>query len=156
MLYQVLPGACLGPQARFRRPAPSTLALGPGEATKKREVAGPSPLLARSPPSEQEEPDRSLPTFQAGPAEQMPLLPVAFSLQWQARPVGSLPRGVPGPSKKPGAGEGRGRRGRAPHARPGPPLRGEDDEGTQRPGHKERSLLTLLRMTLETRERFRV
>lgn len=106
MLYQVLPGACLGPQARFRRPAPSTLALGPGEATKKREVAGPSPLLARSPPSEQEEPDRSLPTFQAGPAEQMPLLPVAFSLQWQARPVGSLPRGVPGPSKKPGAGEG--------------------------------------------------
>lgn len=72
----------------------------------KGKVARPSPRLAPRSPTGRDDPDRSLPSLQAGPAEQMPLLPVAFSLQWQARPVGSLLRGSPDLQRKVLGGEG--------------------------------------------------
>lgn len=131
MLYKVVQGAWHGQNARFRRPARSTVkateysrARSQGSDVKGK-VAGASGELAPSSPSGREDPDRSLPSFQAGPAEQMPLLWVAFPLQWQARPVGSLLRGSLGL-----LGKVLGRRGRHP-GRPG--LR-RPNRGTWRPG----------------------
>lgn len=86
-----------------------------------------------------------MPSFQAGPAEQTRLLPVSFSLQWQAWPVGSLLRGSPSLQTKVLAGRG---------TPPGPPLRAT--MGTRRPEAQRASALTGCQKTLATRDHVRV
>lgn len=131
-LYKVLHGAWLGPNARFRRPARSTVkatehARAPSQRSDvKGKVAGSRPQLALSSPSRREHPDRSLPSFLAGPAKQMPLLWLAFSLRRQAGPVGSFlwGAGVSRPLKKSPRRQG---------APLGPPLRRAGEEGDPLP-----------------------
>lgn len=125
------------------KPPPQPGATRPGDACAqsqgrdtKGKAAAPSPQLAPSSPSGQEDPDPSLPSFPTGPAEQMPLRPAAFSLQLQARPVGSLfavglGGRYPGLQRKVPVGG-------APPAGPHP--RGEDNTGASEPQGTKKAL----------------
>lgn len=111
----------------------------------KGKVAGPSPQRAPTSPSRREDPDRSLPSFQAGRAKQMPLLRLsAFRSSGRPGPwevgFGDLRRKVLG---------GRG-------APLGPHLRWAE-VGEQSPrGTKKECANRMCGMTLETRDHFGV